>query len=158
MVGPEFPNLDHLTRLNKWDMENLQMHLWRHMIMTSQCRSKNVTKIVNNYYFEWLSTPIAFVAFDVEPWYYYWRKYIYIKRYCMIFFFLINIFIFINYTEIMTHILQYLSYFSVLLVIKHWVFFNNNTCFHNSLFFNLENFQHITKEKKLWRHTDDVIC
>ena len=28
---------------------------------------KNVAKFVKNYQFEWLSTPITFVIFDIEP-------------------------------------------------------------------------------------------
>ena len=48
--------ISKLGSLNKWDIGNFQMHLWRHMIMTSQCRNKNVTKIVKNYRFQWLST------------------------------------------------------------------------------------------------------
>ena len=34
--------------------------------MTSQCRNKNVPKIEKNYHFEWLSTPMTFVIFDVH--------------------------------------------------------------------------------------------
>ena len=45
--------ISKLWSLNKWYMGNLQMCLWRHTIMTSQCsRNKNVTKIVKNYHFE----------------------------------------------------------------------------------------------------------
>ena len=30
-------------------------------------QEQNVTKIVKNYHFEWLSTPITFIIFGVEP-------------------------------------------------------------------------------------------
>ena len=38
-------------------MGNLQMHLWHNYYITMQ--EQNVTKIVKNYHFEWLSTPIT---------------------------------------------------------------------------------------------------
>ena len=38
--------ISKIGSLNKWDMGNLQMHSWRHMMMTSQCRNKSVTKTV----------------------------------------------------------------------------------------------------------------
>ena len=94
-----------LGSLNKWDMGNLHMHLWRPTIMTSQCRNKNVTKIIKYYHFEWLLTPITFVIFDVEPpWYFYWRKYMHIKRYCMNLVYFDYHFLIINYTENITPI------------------------------------------------------
>ena len=40
--------ISKLGSVNEWDMGNLQMHLQRHKIMTSQSRNKNVTKIVKN--------------------------------------------------------------------------------------------------------------
>ena len=118
-------------------MDNLQIHLWRHTIMTSQRRSKNVTKIVKNYHFEWLSTPIAFVIFDVEAWYYHWSKCMHIRRYCINFVYFNQHFHTINYTKNMTPILRYLWYFNVLVVIQDWVNFKNNVCFHNSLCFKI---------------------
>ena len=45
-----------------------------------------------------------------------------------------------NDTENMTAILQYLSYFSALLVIQDRVYFDNNISFHNLLFSKLETF------------------
>ena len=101
---------------------------------------KNVAKFVKNYQFEWLSTPITFVIFDIEPWYYYWRKYMYIKKYFINLVYFDQHFHAINYIEIMTPILQYLSYFSVLLVIQNWVDFNKNIRFHHSLFFKTRKF------------------
>ena len=146
-----------LGSLNKWNMGNLQMHLLRHMIIKSQCRNKNVTKIVKNYHFEWLSTPTTFVIFNVEPWYYYWRKYMHIRRYCMNLTYFDQHFHTINYIENMTPILQYLSHFTVLLVIQGWVYFNNNVCSHNWRFFKIRNFLKYYEGEKVmmsfwWRH------
>ena len=149
-----------LGSINKWDICNFRMYLLCHTIMKSQCRNKNVTKIVKNYHFEWLSTPTTFVIFDVKPWYYYWRKYIHIRRYYMNLMYFNQRFHTINYIKSMPLILQYLpvSYFSVLLVIQGWVYFNNTVCFHNWRFFKIRNFWSIMKVKNLWRHIDDVVC
>ena len=57
------------------------------------------------------------------------------KKYCMNLVYFDEHFHTINYTENMTPVLQYLSDFSVLLVILDRVDFKNNICFHNSLFF-----------------------
>ena len=121
---------------NKWDMGNLQINLWRHTNMTSQCRNKNVTKIIKNYHFECLSTSVTFVIFDVKPRCYYWRKYMHIRRHYMNLVYFDWHFHTINCIENMTPILQYLSYCSVLLIIQGSVYFNNNICIHNWLFTN----------------------
>ena len=79
--------------------------------MTSQSRNKNVNKIVKNYRFELLSTPIPFVIFNVEPWHYYWTKNMHIKIHCTNLVYFDRHFYTINYAVNMTSILQYLSYF-----------------------------------------------
>ena len=127
--------ISKLGSLNEWGMGNLQMNLWRRKARTSQCRNKNVTKIVKSYHFELLSTPITFVLFNTEPWYYYWRKCMHIERFCINLVYFNQHFYTINYTENPTLISQYSSYFSDLLVIQDWVYCNNYICFHNPFFF-----------------------
>ena len=60
-----------------------------------------------------------------------------IKKYCMILVYFDERFDTINYTENMTPVLQYLSNFSVLLVIQDRVDLKNSICFYNSLFFKI---------------------
>ena len=146
--------ISKLRSFNKWGMGNLQIHLWRHAIMTSQCRNKNVTKIVKNYVFEWLSPPITFVIFIIEPWYYYWRKCMHIKRSCMNLVYFEPHFCTLNYTENITPILQYLLHFSVLLVIQDRVYFNNYICCQNPLFFQI---QKIFEVLQRWKSYDVIL-
>ena len=99
--------------------------------MQKQKCYKNCKKHV----FEWLSTLITFAVFDVAPWCHCWRKFMSIRRYCMNLVYFDQHLYTINYTEIMTPILQSLSNFSILLVIRDWVDFKNTIFFYNLLFF-----------------------
>ena len=69
MAGPEFRNVSLLT-IGTWAT-------FRCIYDITMQEQKFVTKIVKNYHFEWLRTPITFVMFDVEP------GYIHIIRYCL---------------------------------------------------------------------------